>query len=236
MDLTSGLTLAAFTIPRDLSYASLARLSPEMGLYATMIAAFIYILTRISRQLSVGPTSSLSILMAVGPSSLALSPYQYSTVATFTGLLVGLITIAAYLFRFGFPSKLISSTVLTGFTAGAAVYIASSQMATLLGISGGGGGFTERILSLISHIHQTNLASLALGLVAIVILILVRRKYPRIPWALVVVVDSILFMSFTGLKERGIVVVGYVPSGLPPVGIPIIPSGGLTNLFALADG
>ncbi len=236
LDLMAGITLAAFTIPEDLAYASLAGLRPEMGLYATLMAAFIYFLTGTSRQLSVGPTSSLSILIVSVLSGLALDPDQYIASATFTGFLVGIIAILAYLFRFGFLSKLISSTVLTGFIAGAAVYIASSQFATLFGIPGGGSLFIERIWNLISHIYQINPASLALGLAAILILVLMRRKYPKIPWTLVVVIGSILLISFTDLKEMGIAVVGYVPSGLPPVRVPIIPSSYHTTLIALAGG
>lgn len=236
LDLTAGITLAAFTIPEDLAYASLAGLPPEMGLYATLMAAFIYFLTGTSRQLSVGPTSSLSILIVAVLSGLALGPNQYIASATFTGFLVGIIAILAYLFRFSFLSKLISSTVLTGFIAGAAVYIASSQIATLFGIPDEGRVVPERMWNLITHIHQINPASLALGLAAILILVLMRRKYPKIPWTLVVVIGSILLISFTNLKEMGIAVVGYVPSGLPPVGIPIMPSSNLTTLFALAGG
>jgi sulfate permease, SulP family len=86
------------------------------------------------------------------------------------------------------------------------------------------------------HIHQINPASLALGLAAILILFLMGRKYPKIPWTLVVIIGSILLISFTDLKEMGIAVVGHVPSGLPPVGVPIIPSSDLTTLFALAGG
>ncbi|MFB3764304.1 MAG: SulP family inorganic anion transporter [Methanotrichaceae archaeon] len=236
MDFIAGITLAAFTIPEDLAYASLAGLRPEMGLYATLMASFIYFLTGTSRQLSMGPTSSLSILIAAELSSLALNPDQYIASATFTGFLMGIIAIFAYLFRFGFLSKLISSTVLTGFVAGAAVYIASSQIATLLGVPGGGSLFTERISNVISHIHQVNPASLALGLAAILVLVLMRRKYPTIPWTLVVVIGSILLISFTDLKNLGIAVVGYVPPGLPPLRIPIIPSSDLDAIYALAGG
>lgn len=236
MDLIAGITLAAFTIPEDLAYASLAGLRPEMGLYATLIATFIYLLTGTSRQLSMGPTSSLSILIAVVLSGLALSPDQYIASATFTGFLVGILAILAYLLRFGFLSKLISRTVLTGFTAGAAVYIASSQFATLLGISGGGSLFTERIWNIISHFNQINLASFTFGLAAILILALMGRKYPKVPWTLVVVIGSILLISFTDLEEMGIALVGYVPSGLPPLRIPTIPSSDLNTLYALAGG
>ena len=133
MGLTAGLTLASLTIHKDLAYASLAGLSPEMGLYATMTAAFIHILTGVSRQLPVGPASSLCILMAVRLSSLALSPYQYSASATLADRLVGLTAIATYLFRSGVLSKPISSTVLTYWLHGwSAVYIASRQMAHCL--------------------------------------------------------------------------------------------------------
>jgi MFS superfamily sulfate permease-like transporter len=70
----AGITFAAFTIPEDLAYASLAGLPPEMGLYATLMATFVYFLTGTSRQLSVGPTSSLSMLIVAVLSGLALDP------------------------------------------------------------------------------------------------------------------------------------------------------------------
>ena len=104
-DLMAGLTLAAFTIPEALAYAELAGLPPQAGLYASMLPPILYMFFGTSRQLVIGPTAAISVLLASGLAALSVSsPEQYVALAALTAILVGLIAIAAYVLRLGFWS------------------------------------------------------------------------------------------------------------------------------------
>jgi len=130
-DLLAGTTLAAFTIPEAIAYSDLAGLPPQAGLYASIAAPLLYTLFGTSRQLAVGPTSALSILVAAVLGSLTVhSPAQYSALAAMTAILVGLIALLAYFLRLGVLTNFISESVLVGFSSGAALFIASTQLAS----------------------------------------------------------------------------------------------------------
>jgi sulfate permease, SulP family len=136
-DVIAGVTLAAFTIPEAMAYAGLAGLPPQAGMYAALIAPIAYLIFGTSRQLSVGPTSALSIMVASGLSVIAFAdPAQYATAAAMTAILVAIICFIARLLRLGFLVNFISEAVLVGFSSGAALYIASTQLGKLFGIHG----------------------------------------------------------------------------------------------------
>ena len=220
-DITAGLTLAAFTIPEAIAYAELAGLPATAGLYAAIAAPILYMLFGTSRQLAVGPTSAVSVLVASGLGTLAISsPEHYAALAATTAVLVGIIALVSYGVRLGFLVNFISESVLVGFSTGAAVYIASTQLSKLFGITGSHGHFLDRMLDLAQHIGATNVWALGLGIAGIVILLAGERGFPRLPWALFVVLGSIGLMSVIDLGARGVRVVGEIPSGFP---IPALP-------------
>src|SRR4030042_3232238 len=127
-DVMAGLPLAAFTIPEAIAYAELAGLPAKAGLYASIAAPILYMLFGTSRQLAVGPTSAVSVLIASGLGALAISsPDQYMALATTTAILVGIIALICYALRLGFLVNFISESVLVGFATGAAVTIAATQ-------------------------------------------------------------------------------------------------------------
>jgi sulfate permease, SulP family len=220
-DVIAGVTLAAFTIPEAMAYAGLAGLPPQAGLYAALIAPIAYLIFGTSRQLSLGPTSALSIMVASGLSVIAFAdPSQYAAAAAVTAILVAIICFIAWLLRLGFLVNFISEAVLVGFSSGAALYIASTQLGKLFGIHGSSGEFFERIAYILQHLDETNLPTLLLGLAGIVILLVMEEKLPRWPSALIVVLGSIALMSFSNLAARGVAVTGAIPSGLPTPQIP----------------
>jgi len=139
-DLIAGTTLAAFTIPEAIAYADLAGMPPQAGLYACIAAPLLYTLFGTSRQLVVGPTSAVSILVAAALGSLTVdSPAQYVALAAMTAILVGLTAVVAYSLRLGVLMNFISESVLVGFSSGAALYIAATQLGKLFGIHGARG-------------------------------------------------------------------------------------------------
>lgn len=220
-DLLAGVTVAAFCIPESMAYAGLAGLPPQAGLYASLLAVFAYAVFGTSRQAAIGPTSALAILVATGLAGLSIDdPVRYGELAALLAIMVGIIAIVARVLRLGFLVNFISESVLTGFSAGAAIYIATTQLGKLFGIEGASGEFIDRIIYIFQHLGDTNPWALGLGLAGIVFLLVTEKLAPRVPWALVVVALAILLMIFTTLGHVGIKITGVIPSGLPPVRVP----------------
>ena len=219
-DLVAGLSLAAYAIPVSMAYASLAGLPPESGLYCYLLGGVAYALFGSSRQLAIGPTSAIAMLVGATLGPLAAGdPERYAAYAAFTALFVAAIAALAWLFRLGGVVQFVSETVLSGFKIGAALVIASTQLPKLFGVASGGANFFERVMHLIGQLGEIHLPSLLLGLAALGVLALGEGVLRGRPVVLIVVVASILLMTFTGLAERGIAVVGELPRGLPALGI-----------------
>ena len=216
----AGLSLAAYAIPVSMAYASLAGLPPESGLYCYLLGGVAYALIGSSRQLAIGPTSAIAMLVGATLGPLAAGdPERYAAYAAYTALFVAAIAALAWLFQLGGVVQFVSETVLTGFKVGAALVIASTQLPKLFGVAGGGANFFERVTHLIGQLGATHLPSLLLGVGALCVLSLGEGLLRGRPVVLIVVVASILLMTFTGLAERGVAIVGELPRGLPALGI-----------------
>ena len=233
-DLLAGVALVAFTVPEDMAYASLAGLPPQAGLYASSLAPLAYLLFGTSRQLTVGPTSALSILLASGLGELVRHHHaSYAAMAALTGLMVGIISFLAWTFRLGFVVNFISEPVLTGTITGAALVIGASQVSKLLGIEGGKGEFFERIGYIFQHLGQINLPTLLLGLVGIALLLFADKRFRKFPNSLILVLLSIGLMSVTDLTKLGVKVVGTIPHGLPHLSLPAFTLTDVVDLLPL---
>ena len=220
-DILAGITVVAFTIPEAIAYASLAGLPPEAGLYSAMIGLLVYVIFGTSRQLSMGPTSALSILIGSTLGSLLIvNAGQYALIASLLAIMVGVFALISWMLRLGFIVRYISKTVLTGFVAGLALFIASGQLPILFGISGASGNFFQRISYLILHIDQTNFATLVVGVGGLLFLIFATKKFPKLPNTLILVLGSIILLTVTNLTNLGIKVVGTIPQGLPSLVFP----------------
>lgn len=221
-DIIAGITLGAFTIPEVIAFVSLANLPPEVGLYSAMIALLVYVIFGSSRQLSIGPTSTISILVGSTLGSLLIvNAAQYLMMASLIAVAAGILAFISWTLRLGFIVKFISKTVLTGFLAGIALFIASGQLPKLFGIAGTTGNFFERMYYLFMHIGQTNIYTLAIGVGGIIFLYVATKKFPKLPNTLFLVLGSILLITLTNLASLGVHLVGYIPPGLPGLIIPI---------------
>ncbi len=215
-DAIAGVTLAAYAIPVSLAYASLAGLPPQYGIYCYLAGGLFYALFGSSRQLAIGPTSAISLLVGATVAGMAEGdPSRWAAIAALTALVVAAICLVAWLLRLSSLVNFISETILLGFKAGAALTIAMTQLPKLFGVKGGGENFFERIVVLARQLPDTNLAVLAFGLVAIGLLLLGEKFLPGRPVALLVVVASIVVLSVTSLGTLGFKVVGALPRGLP---------------------
>ena len=220
-DAIAGVTLAAYGIPVSLAYASLAGLPPQYGIYGYMAGGLFYALFGSSRQLAIGPTSAISMLVGATVAGMAAGdPGRWADIAALTALVIAGMCALAWLLRLSSLVNFISETILLGFKAGAALTIAMTQLPKLFGVKGGGEGFFERIGILWGQLPGTNLAVLAFGIVALVVLLLGEKFLPGRPVALLVVVVSIVVLSFTSLGELGFKLVGTLPRGLPDFHLP----------------
>jgi high affinity sulfate transporter 1 len=220
-DAIAGVTLAAYGIPVSLAYASLAGLPPQYGIYGYMAGGLFYALFGSSRQLAIGPTSAISMLVGATVAGMAAGdPGRWADIAALTALVIAGMCALAWLLRLSSLVNFISETILLGFKAGAALTIAMTQLPKLFGVKGGGEGFFERIGILWGQLPGTNLAVLAFGIVALVVLLLGEKFLPGRPVALLVVVVSIVLLSLTSLGELGFKIVGTLPTGLPDFHLP----------------
>jgi sulfate permease, SulP family len=233
-DAVAGLTLAAYAIPVSLAYATIAGLPPERGLYGYLFAA-VYCLFGTSRQLALGPTSAISLVIGgVIAQQAAGDPAHAAAIGSLAALLAGAIAIVAWVLRMGSIVNFISETVLTGFKVGAALVIASTQLPKLFGLAAHGDGFFARMAALVGDLPATNLWALAVGGGAFALILLGERFLPNRPIALGVVALAIVLMALTDLEGRGVRVVGELPGGLPLPSLPGIRAKDVDGLLLAA--
>src|SRR5205809_5484462 len=236
-DLIAGVTLAAYLMPAGLADASLANLPPEAGLYACLFSGLVFWLFCSSRHTAITVTSAISVLVGASLGDLdGGDPARFWALASCTALIVGALGFIAWLAKAGVIVNFISESVLVGFKCGIALFIASTQLPKLFGFKGGQGDFWERSSHFFSHLGETNAPSLLLGVAALAVLLLGKRFLKSKPVALFVVIAGILIASSMDLGRLGVKLLGQVPQGLPPFGLPAVHISDLNDLLPLALG
>ena len=221
-DAAAGATLAVMLIPQGLAYAALAGLPPITGLYAGIVALLVYAVLGTSSHLSFGPVALVSLLTAAAIDPLAAGdPTRAVALAGVLALLVGAIHLLLWLLRAGAVVNLISHPVVIGFTAGAGVIIALTQVRDLLGVDAARSErFGEALRFAITAAPETHLPTAVVAAVALILLLAGRRYTPRLPTALLVSILAVVVTIAANLDERGVAVVGTIPAGLPRVSVP----------------
>lgn len=233
----AGITVAAYAIPVSLAYAGLAGLPPQVGIYGYLLGGLGYALFGSSRHLAVGPTSAISLMVGGAIGQMAGGDaVLYGKIATLAGFVLASMSLVAWLLRLSTLTSFISETILLGFKAGAGLTIASTQLAALFGVPGGGDHFFVRLLTVGKQLGDLHPATTAVGFAALALLLIGERLLPGRPVALMVVVLSILAVSLTPLGQAGLTVVGSVPSGLPTLGPPRLRPREVDGVIPLAFG
>ena len=148
-DLVAGLTVWAVLVPEALAYASIAGVSPVVGLYAAPGALLLYAAFGSSRQLIIGPGAATAALSAAIVGDLATQgESDYVQLTATLAITVGLLAIAAAVLRLGFIANFISEPVLKGFIIGLALTVMVGQLPKLFGIEKGAGNFFEQLWDL----------------------------------------------------------------------------------------
>ena len=166
-DMAPGVMLAAYAIPVSLAYATLAGLPPQVGIYGYLLGGLGYAVLGSSRQLAIGPTSAISLMVAGTVGAMAEGDaIRYAQIASLAGFAVALLCLVSWLLRLSILVRLISDSILVGFKAGAGLTIILTQLPQLFGVAGGGQNFAERAVRFAGQLGDTNLAVLAFGAVA----------------------------------------------------------------------
>ncbi|MFG6139016.1 SulP family inorganic anion transporter [Halomonas sp. B23F22_10] len=220
-DLMAGLTGAILVLPQGVAYAFIAGLPPEVGLYTAIVAATVAALFGSSWHMISGPTAALSIVLASVVGGLGtLTPAEYLGAAITVTLLVGGIQLAMGLLRLGSLVSFISHTVVIGFTTGAAILIATSQMQHVLGVEVAGQGFLVELAGLVRALPETNPYALAVALISLITSVVARRLNRRSPHLLLGLATGSLACWLLDGEAHGVALVGALPGTLPPLTLP----------------
>lgn len=236
-DAIAGVTLAAYAIPVSLAYAALAGLPPQVGVYGYMLGGIGYALLGSSRQLAVGPTSAISLMIAGTVGALAGGDVvRYAQIASLAAFAVAVLCFIAWLFKLSVLVRLVSDSILVGFKAGAGLTIIMSQLPSLLGVPGGGHNFFDRAIKLAGQHGDIHFLILAIGALTLLLLLLGERLLPGKPVSITIVALSIVVATLFSLPALGVPVTGKIPEGLPSLALPTFGLLEYDDLFPLAAG
>jgi high affinity sulfate transporter 1 len=220
-DVIAAFTVWALLIPEAMAYATMAGLPPEAGLYAAPFALLGYAIFGTSRQLVVGPSSTVAAMSLVVVSLVAVQGTEkFIALSAVLAILVGVLFVASGLFKLGFLANFMSRPVLSGLVVGIAITIAIGQLDKMLGYSVEQGGFLEELYFFFRDIQNIHVLTLIVSIVSLILLFGIEEISPKIPAALVVVLLGIVLSALLNLEERGVHVVGDIPAGLPTLGFP----------------
>lgn len=233
----AAIIVTLMLIPQSLAYAMVAGLPPVNGLYASILPLIAYTLLGTSKTLAVGPVAVISLMTAEAVSPLFESGSEgYIVAAATLAFLSGVVLFLMSLFRLGFLTTFLSHPVLSGFMTASGILIAIGQFKHILGVSLHGENVIQQIFNLLLSVPNANPYTLAVGISCLVALIWARRSLkPRLVKLgvssvlaghltklapVMIMLLSILIVYLFGLADKGVSVVGQVPSGLPNFSLP----------------
>ncbi|MEO5330065.1 MAG: SulP family inorganic anion transporter [Magnetococcus sp. THC-1_WYH] len=225
-DLVAGVTGAVVAMPQGVAFAAIAGMPPEYGLYSGMVPAVIAALFGSSWHLVSGPTTAASIMLFSILSQHAIpgSPDYIQMAITMT-FLVGLIQFVMGILRLGVVTQFVSHSVVAGFTAGAAMLIATKQIGHFFGVAiPAGSSFTATWGHLFTHLDAITMPVLTIGGATLLASILSKRFIPKVPHMLVSLLVGGLMaegMRLSTPETREILAsVGNLPASLPSLSMP----------------
>jgi SulP family sulfate permease len=223
IDAMAGFTGALVALPQGVAFATIAGMPPEYGLYAGMVPAIIAALFGSSWHLVSGPTTAASIVLFS-----VLSPHaepgsaDYVRLALTLTFMVGAIQIVMGLAKLGTLVNFISHSVVTGFTAGAAILIATNQVKHFTGQAiPRGASFADTWTHAFTRMDEIDVAIVATGLLTLLLGIAVKRWLPKLPYMIVAMlggtIGGALIAAWLGAD---LPTVGALPASLPPLSMP----------------
>lgn len=236
-DLVAGVIVWSVVVPQAVAYAQIAGLPPEAGLVAAPGALVAYALLGTSRTLVVSATTATSAVSAAAVAPLANgNAGRFAALSAALAILSAAVLVGAGLLKLGGVMDLVSKPVMTGFLFGLGLTVAIGQVPKLFGVEGSDGDFFEILGALLGDLGETHAPTLAVGIGSVVLLIGFGRLTPNIPSTLVVLVVAIATSTLFDLADRGVEVVGELPTALPSPTLPDVSAKDLTALLPAAFG
>ncbi|HTY71876.1 MAG TPA: SulP family inorganic anion transporter [Actinomycetes bacterium] len=229
-DLIAGAVVAALAVPQALGYASIAGAPVEVGLYAVPVALLAYALLGSSRELIVGPVSTVSVLSGSFLASFGVAgTLRAASYTAALALASGLVLLASGFLRIGWMAEFLSKPIVTGFVLGLVILVILGEVPHLLGVPSPRGQVVERIGALEGSLQsgQANDIAIWISVVSLVVLFGGQRLAPRAPWGLIVLIGGLAVSQAFHLRAHGVEVVGPVPRGLPTPQLPNVQAGDL---------
>ena len=222
----AGLTGGLILVPQGVAFATIAGMPPEYGLYAAMLPAVVAALWGSSWHLVSGPTTAISIVVFATMSPLAEpgSPQFVALVLTLT-FFVGVFQLLLGILRLGTLVNFVSHTVVVGFTSGAAVLIAASQVKNFFGLPiPRGASVAEVAQGFFAHLAEVQPWIFLVALVTLLVCALSKYLWPRLPHMIVgMVAGSALaaaLNAWLGPQATGLSSIGALSIGFPPLSSP----------------
>lgn len=217
-DLIAGLTVGVVILPQVIAFALIAELPPAMGLYTAIIGGIVGGLWGSCKQIQTGPanTISLLILSILLPIAAPGTP-NFLAAAGMMAVMVGLFQLTMGLARLGMLVNFVSHSVVVGFSSGAGVLIAINEFRHLLGLQFQSSNVIDTIYNIFIHLLKPHWPTMLLGIGAIILLVLLRKLYPKLPGSLISMSIASLIVFFLSLDQAGVSVIGQLPTGLPPL-------------------
>ncbi|MDH6282419.1 SulP family sulfate permease [Prescottella agglutinans] len=220
-DVIAGLTVWSVLVPEALAYASIAGVTPVVGLYAAVPALVLYAAAGSSRHLIVGPMSATAALSAAIIAPIAgADGGKYLALSAVLAIVTGVVGLLAGLCRLGFVATFISEPVLKGFIVGLALTIIVGQVPKLFGVEKTAGNFFEQAWGVIRHLGDAQWRPFVIGAVSLAVVLGLKRWLPLVPGSLVAVLFGIAAVTLFSLDQHGVAIVGHIDSGLPSIGFP----------------
>ena len=215
-DVIAGLTVWAVLVPEALAYATIAGVSPVIGLYAAPPALVLYAVFGSSRHLVVGPMSATAALSAAAVADLTTGgPDDFTVFTAMLAITTGAIALVAGLLRLGFLASFISEPVLKGFIIGLALTIIIGQVPKLLGIDRGEGNFFQQLWYVLTNLSETQWRTFVVGAASLAVVLGLRRVAPAVPASLIAVVVGVVAVKVFDLAAKGVAIVGPIDSRPP---------------------
>ena len=239
-DFFAGLTGAIIVLPQSVAFATIAGMPPEYGLYTAMVVPIIAGLFGSSFHLVSGPTTAISIVVFAAVSKYAApGSEEFVALALTLTFLAGVYQLVFGLAKFGLLVNFVSHNVVIGFTAGAALLIASSQIPYILGIHiPRGEGFLNTWIDLYSGVGEFNIYLLIVGLGTLVSAIIIKLVRPKFPYLLIGMFVGGFLAFYLSRFTDSIETVGVMPAYFPPLSSPNFSLNSLKSLapeaFAIA--
>ncbi|RLD25144.1 MAG: sodium-independent anion transporter [Bacteroidetes bacterium] len=221
-DSMAGLTGAIIVLPQGIAFAAIAGMPPIYGLYTAMITPIVAALFGSSMHLISGPTTAISLVIIGTVSKFAVpeSPEYIQFVLTLT-LLAGVFQLMMGLARLGTLVNFVSHSVVVGFTAGAAILIATSQLGKVFGIEiPREGDFIQKWFNIFQGLPETNFYVFGVAITTLVVALALKKFTPKIPNLLVAMIVGSTIAYFINGAENGVTLVGKLSARLPPFSTP----------------